>query len=99
MSIQVDKKITDTEFLRVKRALQQFQIDRLTADYDDLRHSAEFGPLADYFINEIYCPKDFTERNVQFERLTSLFQSSLGKKVFRDLVMLLDLHALTEKLD
>jgi hypothetical protein len=82
-----------------KAAVQDFQVRRLKRDFRDLRLSSEYGPLCDFFAAEIYSAKDFTERNASFRRVTSQFRSILGDEIYSGLTRLLDLHALTDRLD
>jgi hypothetical protein len=82
-----------------KNAVQDFQVRRLKRDFRDLRLSAEYGPLCDFFATEIYSAKDFTERNAGFRRVTTQFRSIIGDEIYHGLIRLLDLHALTDRLD
>jgi hypothetical protein len=82
-----------------KTAVQDFQVRRLKRDFRDLRMSPDYGPLCDFFASEIYSAKDFTERNAGFRRVTTQFRSILGDDIYGGLIRLLDLHALTDRLD
>jgi hypothetical protein len=82
-----------------KNALQEFQVRRLKRDFRDLRMSKEYGALCDFFATEIYSARDFTERNAGFRRVTTQFRSIIGDEIHDGLIRLLDLHALTDRLD
>jgi hypothetical protein len=82
-----------------KVAVQEFQVRRLKRDFRDLRLSPEYGPLCDFFAAEIYSAKDFTERNEAFRRVTTQFRGIIGEEIYGGLIRLLDLHALTDRLD
>ena len=87
------------ELEAAKLAVQEFQVRRLKRDFRDLRMSPEYGPFSDFFASDIYSARDFTERNESFRRLTNQFQAILGQEIYEGLIRLLDLHALTDRLD
>jgi hypothetical protein len=86
-------------FAEAKNAVQEFQVRRLKRDFRDIRASAEYGPLCDFFASEIYSARDFSERNAGFRRVATQFRSILGEEIFHGLIRLLDLHTLTDRLD
>ena len=81
------------------QALKAFQHLRFAATYSDLLADARYGPAARFFLEDLYGPRDFTERDDQFARvvpgLTTLFPSAIVKTV----AALAELHALSESLD
>jgi hypothetical protein len=89
----------DALIAEAKSAVQEFQVRRLKRDFRDIRMSAEYGPLCDFFASEIYSARDFTERNAGFRRVTTQFRNILGEEIYHGLIRLLDLHALTDRLD
>lgn len=82
-----------------KSAVQDFQVRRLKRDFRDLRLSPDYGELCEFFAAEIYSARDFTERNAGFRRVTNQFRAVIGDEIYAGLVRLLDLHALTDRLD
>jgi hypothetical protein len=85
--------------VEAKNAVQEFQVRRLKRDFRDIRMSPEYGPLCDFFATEIYSARDFTERNTGFRRVTTQFRNIIGEEIHEGLIRLLDLHALTDRLD
>jgi len=81
------------------QALKAWQQDRLAHTHADLLADLRCGPAARFFLDELYGPRDFTDRDAQFARvvpaLVRLFPGSLSEVVER----VAELHALSERLD
>lgn len=81
------------------RTLKAWQHERFATTYEDLLRSSRYGPAARFFLDDLYGPHDFTERDGQFARivpaLVRLFPSDIVKTVSE----LAELHALSEELD
>lgn len=95
----VTSTATPEDLGRSKLAVQEFQVRRLKRDFRDLRMTEEYGPFCEFFATEIYSARDFSERNDSFRRLTNQFRAILGEEIAAGLLRLLDLHALTDRLD
>ena len=80
-------------------AVKRFQHARFQATYADLLASPRYARAARFFLDDLYGPKDFTQRDAQFARvvpgLVRLFPSDLVNTV----ASLADLHALSETMD
>lgn len=85
--------------LALKRELQDFQVKQLKRNFNDLYTSQEYGPLCEFFAQDIYAPRDFEERNRSFEQISSYFRNALGERFFQGLIRLLDLYELSDTLD
>ncbi|MEF3275907.1 MAG: hypothetical protein K6356_16185 [Chloroflexus sp.] len=79
-------------------ALQIFQTNRLRRDYQDLSEIAEYQPLGEFFFNEMYGPRDFSQRDQEGRRLQH-FLGMLPGVHARDLEEVLELLDLTYHLD
>lgn len=79
--------------------IKAFQHARFAQTYDDLLSQPRYAAAARFFLEELYGPKDFTERDQQFARivpgLVRLFPSELVATV----EALGELHALSESFD
>lgn len=79
--------------------IKAFQHGRFAGTYADLLGEPRYAAAARFFLEELYGPKDFSERDHQFARivpgLVRLFPSELVSTV----AALADLHALSESLD
>ncbi|WP_298819274.1 FFLEELY motif protein [Chloroflexus sp.] len=79
-------------------ALQIFQSNRLRRDYQDLSEIPEYEPLGEFFFNEMYGPRDFSQRDQEGRRLQH-FLGMLPGVHLRDLEEVLELLDLTYQLD
>lgn len=85
--------------LALKRELQDFQVKQLKRNFSDLYTSKEYGPLCEFFAQDIYAPRDFEERNRSFEQISSYFRNALGERFFHGLIRLLDLYEMSDAMD
>lgn len=80
-------------------AIKHIQARRFTGTYNDLLHSAQFGPASQFFLEELYSEKDYTERDAQFARIAGGLERLFPAQVVQTAVALATLHLLTEELD
>ena len=50
------------------KALQGWQCERLLATHADLAAHPRYGPGVDFFVGDLYAPKDFSARDADIER-------------------------------
>jgi hypothetical protein len=81
------------------RALKGFQHARFSATYEDLLTSPRYGPAARFFLDDLYGPHDFTERDAQFSRIVPALVRLFPEEIVRTVHDLAVLHALSEELD
>ncbi len=60
---------------------------------------ARFGPAARFFLDDLYGPHDFTERDVQFARIVPGLVRVFPSDIVRTVAALAELHAISEELD
>jgi hypothetical protein len=107
-SILVDLRVVDDE--RMKRAadpplnarviaLKRFQQARFKHTYGDLLESARYGAAARFFLNELYGPNDFSDRDAQFVRVVPALVRLFPHEIVETVATLAELHALSETLD
>ena len=69
-------------------ALKAYQQARFSHTYADLLQSPRYGPAARYFLEELYGPADFSDRDAQFARvaptMARLFPNDVAETVARD---------------
>lgn len=87
-----------TTLKQYRIALQIFQANRLRRDYRDLAAIPQYEPVGEFFFNEIYGPRDFTERDRGARRLHQLLHALPGVRL-RDVEQVLELLELTTTLD
>ena len=102
--------IADVTALRTHRAanpaLEQAVADikilqsrRFAGAYADLMAAADVAPATQFFLDELYSPKDFSARDDQFGRIAGTLQTVFPNAVVHTAVALAQLHAHTERLD
>lgn len=80
-------------------AVKQFQARRFEGTYFDLLHSEQYKPAANFFLQELYSEKDYSERDSQFARIAAALERLFPHEVVQTAVSLAQLHRLTEDLD
>ena len=80
-------------------AIKRYQHDRFMRDYADLLVSERFGEAARFFLNDLYSPADFADRDAQFGRVVPAMARLLPTEVMHTVAQLAGLHALSESLD
>ena len=85
--------------LQAVRRIKLFQAHRFRITYADLLESNDYGPAAQFFLDELYSDKDFEQRDAQFSKIAGALQTLFPKQVLNTAVTLAQLHRLTEELD
>jgi len=84
--------------LRV-HALKAYQQRRFAHTYSDLLATARYGPVARFFLDELYGPRDYSERDTQFARVVPALVRLFPHEIIDTVQTLAELHALSEALD
>ncbi len=79
--------------------VKALQARRFAGTYSDLLQSAEYGPAARFFLEDLYSDKDYSQRDAQFSRIAGALQRLFPQQVIATAVSLAQLHLLTEELD
>ena len=79
--------------------VKAFQQRRFSHTYADLLSSPRYGGAARFFLDELYGPKDFSERDAQFARVVPALVKLFPKDIVATVHTLAELHALSESLD
>lgn len=85
-------------FTQYRIALQTFQSHRLRRDYQDLAAIPMYESVGEFFFEELYGPRDFSQRDNDARRLQHFLQIVPGVHL-RDIEEILDLIAITADLD
>jgi hypothetical protein len=80
-------------------ALKAYQQRRFAHTYDDLLRSPRYGPAARFFLDELYGPRDYSERDAQFARVVPALVRLFPQDIVATVDTLAHLHALSEELD
>ncbi len=79
--------------------IKAFQAQRFTGTYFDLLHTPQYQPATQFFLEELYSEKDYSQRDAQFSRIAGTLERMFPKQVVQTAVSLAELHSLTEDLD
>ena len=80
-------------------ALKLYQTNRLAHTHADLRADPRYRPAVDFFLTEVYSPKDFSVRDSELARVVPLMVKMLPNRALSTLVNAVRMDALTESLD
>lgn len=84
---------------RDRMRLREWQAGRLARTHADLLNSTRFGQSAQFFLSDLYGPKDFSSRDEEVERILPLLIKMLPGSALRTIALAVELDALTEQLD
>ena len=65
----------DAELAQGVARLKAYQQRRFARSYADLLESPRYGAAARFFLDDLYGPRDFSERDAQFARIVDDFLS------------------------
>jgi hypothetical protein len=80
-------------------ALKAFQQRRFAHTYADLLISARYAAASRFFLEELYGPADFSQRDAQFARVVPSLVRLFPREIVETVLALGALHALSEHLD
>lgn len=81
------------------RTIKEYQQRRFCHTYADLLGSRRYGPAARFFLDELYGPGDYTQRDTQFARVVPTMVRLFPQEIINTVASLAELHALSERLD
>jgi hypothetical protein len=80
-------------------AIKSYQQRRFSHTYADLLKTTRYGPAARFFLEELYGPRDYRERDAQFARVVPALVRVFPQEIIDTVRTLAELHALSEVLD
>ncbi len=80
-------------------AIKGYQHARFTHTYADLLSGGRYAGAAQFFLDDLYGPGDFTRRDEQFARVVPGMSRVFPHEVCRTVLLLSELHALSERMD
>lgn len=99
VQMERQRRLAEATLAQAVTAVKAYQHQRFAQTYADLLAQARYAPATRFFLNDLYGPADFADRDRQFARvvpaLVRLFPAGLVETVIR----LGALHALSEILD
>lgn len=80
-------------------ALKAWQQRRFARTHASLLAHPRYGRAANFFLNELYGPQDFTQRDAQFSRIVPALVRLFPADIVDTVESLAAVHALSERLD
>lgn len=93
------RRVGDPALLARVTAIKTYQQRRFAHTYADLLASTRYRAVARFFLEELYGPRDFAERDAQFARVVPALTRLFPSDVLLTVESLAALHALSESLD
>jgi len=79
--------------------LRAWQSQRLTRTYQDLLAEDRYRPACQFFLDDIYGPRDFSQRDHDMEQMYDFTRRFVPDAMLRPLAITVELHHISEKLD
>ncbi len=79
--------------------LRAWQAQRLARTYADFLADPRYEPACRFFLDDIYAPKDFSQRNADILRVHEFMSRFIPARALRTLTKAIELNNLTEELD
>ncbi len=80
-------------------AVKRFQHERFSRTYADLLADRRYARAAAFFLEDLYGPADFSDRDAQFARIVPALVRLFPREIVGTVAELAELHALSEQLD
>ncbi len=87
------------ELAQTVLAIKQLQAQRFAGTYSNLLTSSVYGASAEFFLQELYGARDFSQRDQQFAHVAGALELTLPQSAVQTALTLAELHCLTETLD
>ncbi len=80
-------------------SIKAYQQRRFAYTHADFLSNPRYGPASHFFLDELYGPRDFSERDSQFARVVPALVKLFPQDIVNTVQTLAELHALSETLD
>lgn len=80
-------------------ALREWQCKRLIASHKETYETSQYRPAIEFFVAELYGPKDFTSRDEDIAKVVPKMQKWLPTEALESLEVAIHLNALSQELD
>jgi len=88
-----------SELAQALKAVKHLQAQRFVGTYQDLLQHPVYGPSAQFFLQELYSAKDYSQRDAQFSRIAGALERTFPAHILTTVLTLTKLHQQTEELD
>ena len=93
------QKVEGRELAPEIALLRRFQSQRLARTHADLLSSPRYRPAAQFFLNDVYAPRDFSQRDADMQRFYEGVRKVLPERAVAILANVVELAGLTDRLD
>ncbi|MFY9512760.1 MAG: hypothetical protein WAQ05_17470 [Rubrivivax sp.] len=93
------QRAQDTALAARVQAVKLWQHQRFAATYADLLATPRYAKAARFFLDDLYGPHDFSERDDQFVRIVPALVRLFPEEIVQTVQALAELHAVSEELD
>ena len=94
------RRIVETSGLSpIRRVLADWQSKRLAEPYADFHRQPRYRLAVEFFLNDLYGPRDFGQRDADVERVYPVMARVLSGHALDSITQALELHALSQELD
>ena len=94
-----DRRARDPVLAKRVQIVKAYQHARFERTYSDLLAQPRYAAAARFFLEDLYGPHDFTERDAQFARIVPGLVRLFPSNIVGTVASLAELHALSETLD
>lgn len=94
-----ERRAASPELAQRVVALKAYQQRRFAHTYADLLASRRYEAAARFFLDELYGPRDYSQRDAQFARVVPALVRLFPQEIVDTVATLGELHALSETLD
>lgn len=95
----LERKVVAAEKAPQAQLLALWQSRRLAASYSDFAAQPRYEQAVAFFLQDLYGPRDFAQRDADIEKLLPMMSRLLPQAAMEALSGALALHALTQELD
>jgi hypothetical protein len=94
-----ERRARDPRLEAAVLGVKRFQHERFARTYADLLAGQRYSAAARFFLDDLYGPHDFTDRDAQFARIVPGLARLFPAELVQTVACLAELHALSEFLD
>ena len=99
VDVERRKRAASPGMADIVAALKTYQQQRFARTHAALLAHPRYGRAANFFLNELYGPQDFTQRDAQFSRIVPALVRLFPADTVGTVESLAAVHALSERLD
>lgn len=94
-----ERRLGDLALAQRVNAVKRYQQARFRLTHADFMANPRYGAVAHFFLEELYGPADFAQRDAQFARIVPALVRLFPPEIVGTVRELAELHALSESLD